>query len=197
MLPAIIRKMHLARCLETQNWEGIRHDLDKRPIEGISGKSAEIEILHILKKYGISQDPKEDQENPVTRHSSFVTLSLWGTGQVFREFLHVDDMASASVKVLEELDVATLDTRHATPATADASSVTFLNIGTGIDQTIADLATLVKSVTGFTGEIHWDNSKPDGTYKKLLDVSILKGLGWTPEYSLRGGIESVYQHYVA
>ena len=195
VLPAIIRKMHLAHCLETQNWDRIRQDLDKRPIEGINGKSPEIEILHILHKYGISQDLKENQENPVTRQSSLVTLTLWGTGQVFREFLHVDDMASACVKVLEELDAASLVTRHRSRITNSTAMTAFLNIGTGEDQTIADIAALVKSVVGFTGNIHWDHLKPDGTYKKLLDVSQLKALDWKPVYSLQGGIEEVYSQY--
>jgi GDP-L-fucose synthase len=196
VLPAIIRKMHLAHCLESQNWDGIRQDLDKRPIEGISGKSPEHEILLILSKYGISQDLKENQENPVTRHSSLVTLSLWGTGQVFREFLHVDDMAAACVKILEEINTSDLVTRHASRVTPPSPGITaFLNIGTGEDQTIADIAALVKSVVGFTGNICWDHAKPDGTYKKLLDVSLLKELNWQPVYSLKQGIVSVYERY--
>ena len=126
VLPAIIRKMHLARCLETNNWNGIRADLNKRPIEGIDGTSADAEILRVLAKYGICLDKAINQEYAGTaqsnRHSSLVirhspklhpvTLTLWGTGQVYREFLHVDDMASASVKVLEYLDVADLVTRQ-------------------------------------------------------------------------------------
>lgn len=204
VLPAIIRKMHLARCLETGNWQAIRQDLNKRPIEGINGNSSETEILTILNKYGITLNPS------VTRHALRVTtsrvpvtLSLWGTGQVFREFLHVDDMASASVKILEELDVANLVTRHpsrvtgdSSRVTVDSSPITFLNIGTGTDQTIADIATMVKSITGFGGEIRWDHSKPDGTLRKLLDVSMLNELGWNHSYILLEGISTVYSQFI-
>ncbi|MCX6267596.1 MAG: GDP-L-fucose synthase [Bacteroidetes bacterium] len=197
VLPAIIRKMHLAQCLETANWEGIRTDLDKRPIEGINGNSTEVEILNILKKYGISLNPDNLSASSVTRHASRVTLTLWGTGQVFREFLHVDDMASACVKILEELNTEDLITRHASRVTRHASPITaFINIGTGEDQTIAEIASLVRSITGYTGDIRWDNSKPDGTLKKLLDVSMLKELNWSPHYSLHDGILSVYKQYI-
>jgi len=209
VLPAIIRKMHLARCLETNNWNGIRADLNKRPIEGIDGTSADAEILRVLAKYGICLDPTNSEENAIdtqfNRQSSIinrkssiaqpVTLTLWGSGQVYREFLHVDDMASASVKVLEELDVAALVTRHSSLVTGHSSPVTFLNIGTGVDQTIADIAAMIKSLVGFGGEIHWDNSKPDGTLRKLLDVSILRTIGVTRFVSLENGVTAVYKQY--
>lgn len=197
VLPAIIRKMHLARCLETSNWEGIRKDINNRPIEGIDGKSPEAEILSILEKHGIAIDRNENPATSVNRQSSIVNLLLWGTGQVFREFLHVDDMAAACVKILEETDTADLVMRHGSHATVPGSSVTaFLNIGSGEDQTIAEIASLVKSIVGFTGDILWDPGKPDGTLKKLLDVSLLKELNWAPFYSLRAGIEAVYEQYV-
>jgi GDP-L-fucose synthase len=197
VLPAIIRKMHLAHCLETANWEGIRKDLGKRPIEGTNGNSTEAEILNILKKYGIYIDVNEIPDSSVTQHPSRVTLTLWGTGQVFREFMHVDDMASICVKVLENLDVNDLVTRHTSRATHHESGVTaFINIGTGEDQTIAEIAALVKSVIGFTGEIRWDAAKPDGTLKKLLDISMLKELNGDSGYSLRDGIMSVYNQYI-
>ena len=187
VLPAIIRKMHLAKCLEIRDWEAIRRDLNKRPIEGVDKNSTEEELVQILGKYGIFiesgniNDTGKNQRLPVT-------LNLWGTGKVFREFLHVDDMASASVMVLEELDAADLMKRH-------GARITFLNIGSGEDQTIAEIASLVKSIVGFSGEIRWDSSKPDGTLKKILDVSMLKSLNWTPSYSLHDGISSVYQQY--
>ncbi|MEI7727897.1 MAG: GDP-L-fucose synthase, partial [Bacteroidota bacterium] len=93
------------------------------------------------------------------------------------------------IKIMEELSTDDLVRRN-------ASHVTFLNIGTGEDQTIAEIALLIKAVTGFIGEIHWDNSKPDGTFKKLLDVSRLIAMGWLPSYSLQGGIAAVYGQYV-
>ena len=202
VLPALIRKIHLGKCLENADFEAIRRDLDKRPIEGINENSSEEEIVNILSKYGISIDHTVTRHaSPVTpssgtRHASRVTVTLWGTGQVFREFMHVDDMASACVKVMEELDIEDLVTRHASPVTSSASRVTFLNIGTGLDQTIADLSILIKKVIGFQGEIAFDPSKADGTYKKLLDVSRLKALGFEPKYTLEEGIRQVYQSYV-
>ena len=199
VLPAIIRKTHLARCLELSAWDEIRKDLNNRPINGITGSSTDEEILQLLNKYGISLEPEDQTENSSTSHlppptshvprpSSFVTLTLWGTGQVYREFMHVDDMASACIKVMEELDVAELAARI-------APNITFLNIGTGEDQTIEAIAGKVKTVVGFTGEIRWDNTKPDGTLKKLMDVSQLRALGVTEFLSIEEGIRSVYQQY--
>jgi len=208
VLPALIRKIHLGKCLENGDWSAIRKDLEKRPIEGINGNSTEEQIECILSKYGISID------HTVTRHASPVTpssvkrhasrVTLWGTGQVFREFMHVDDMAAACVKIMEDVDIEDLVTRHASLVTPSVTrhaspvteSVTFLNIGTGLDQTIAELAMLIKNVIGFNGEISFDPSKSDGTHKKLLDVSRLKALGFKPEYTLEEGIKKVYQSYI-
>ncbi len=194
VLPAIIRKMHLAHCLERADWQAIRSDLAKRPIEGINGNASEQEIISILNKYGIHLDPFITRHaSPVTSNvahpSSHVTLTLWGTGQVYREFLHVDDMAAACLKIIEEINTEDLVTHNTSPVTA------FLNIGTGEDQTIAEIAAMVKSVVGFTGEILWDHTNPDGTLKKLLEVSRLFSLGWKPSYSLPEGIASVYSEY--
>jgi GDP-L-fucose synthase len=179
VLPAIIRKMHLGRCLASNGWKALRDDLDKRPVEGISGKNTEEEIRDKLKKFGITHDPETGE----------VTITLWGTGQVFREFMHVDDMAAACVKVLEDVNAADLikpDSSH---------PVSFLNIGTGEEYTIAEIAEMVKSVTGFTGKITWDNTKPDGTYRKLLDIQRLKETGWIQKIDLKSGLEQVYHRY--
>ena len=198
VLPALVRKIHLGKCLETGDWQAIRKDLEKRPIEGINENSSEEEIVNTLSKYGISMN------NSVTHHASRVTVTLWGTGQVFREFMHVDDMASACVKVMEELDIEDLLTPSSHPVTLSpcypvtllpCHPVTFLNVGTGLDQTIHDLALLIKKVIGFTGELAFDSSKADGTYKKLLDVSRLEALGFKPRYTLEEGIRQVYQSY--
>lgn len=188
VLPAIIRKMHLARCLETGDLAAIRRDLALRPVEGVTGYSSEEEIIRILEKYGI----RYTAGNPAQ-----VTLTLWGTGRVFREFLHVDDMASASVKVLEELDAAGLAAGFARRLPGAEETITFLNVGTGEDQTIAEIAELVRSVTGFSGELKWDSSKPDGTFKKLLDVSQLRSMHWSPGFTLEAGIRSVFGKYLS
>jgi len=110
--------------------------------------------------------------------SATSTVTLWGSGKPKREFLHVDDMASAVALCAENYD----DERH-------------LNIGSGIDSTIAELAQLVAGAAGFTGEIAWDTSKPDGTPRKVMDVSRVKSLGWSPKISLSDGITQTIAWY--
>jgi GDP-L-fucose synthase len=106
-------------------------------------------------------------------------VTLWGTGTPRREFLHVDDLADACVFLLERYD-----------------DPGFLNIGCGEDVTIRELAELVRSVVGFTGDILWDSTKPDGTPQKLLDVSKLKALGWSASTSLETGVLNTYRWYL-
>lgn len=105
--------------------------------------------------------------------------TLWGTGSPKREFLHVDDLASAVLHLGENYD-----------------SSDHLNIGTGEDLTIKELAESVAELAGFTGKIEWDSSKPDGTPRKVLDVSKVKSLGWQPRISLRDGIDSTIKWYI-
>ena len=104
---------------------------------------------------------------------------IWGSGNPKREFLHVDDMASACVFLMEK-----------------QVSDTLINIGCGEDLTIRELAETVKKVVGFEGELVFDKSKPDGTPRKLLDVSKLNQLGWKPQYSLENGLQNAYQWYL-
>jgi len=174
VLPALIRKMHLAKALQNNDWTGIRKDLDKKPIEGVNGTADEVEIISILGKYGISLQ----------------SVNLWGSGKPYREFLHSDDMANACIYVMEKVSFKDL--------IKNPSEIinTHINIGTGIDQTIHDLAYLVKDITGYLGPIEWDSSKPDGTAKKLLDVSKIHLLGWKESISLKEGITGVYLDYV-
>lgn len=108
------------------------------------------------------------------------SVTVWGSGSPRREFLHVDDLAAAALTILERYDK---------PAP--------LNIGTGSDITIRSLAETVRDIVGFDGEIHWDKSKPDGTPRKLLDVSNIKRLGWEPRVGLREGIRQTYAWFVA
>jgi len=175
VLPALIRKMHLGKCLQNNDWKSLRNDFNKRPIENINGNNSDAEIINILKKYGISHD----------RYGT-VTVTLWGTGEVFREFLHVDDMAEACVYVLENIDIEIL---------FKEKRLSFINIGYGTDITIKELAELVKSVVGFKGQIIWDTTKPDGTPRKLMDSSIINGLGWSATIKLNEGINNVYNTY--
>lgn len=114
------------------------------------------------------------------KESGADVVTLWGTGSPRREFMHVDDLAAACHLLLTEYD----EPGH-------------VNIGVGEDVTIAELAALIADVVGYTGEIAWDSSKPDGTPRKLLDVSLLNSLGFTPAIGLREGIESTYAWYLA
>lgn len=177
VLPALIRKMHLAKCLEQENWQAIRIDLDKRPIEGVNGKASKDDILQKLIKYGIYLNSVAERK---------VSVKLWGSGEVYREFMHVHDMASACVWIMQKVDARKL---------YGNLKQTHINIGTGIDLTIKELSDVVKEVTGFSGDIEWDLNKPDGTYKKQLDVSLLNSLDWQPGIGLRDGIEEVYSMY--
>jgi GDP-L-fucose synthase len=187
VLPALTRKMHLGKCLIKNDWEAIRKDLNKLPIEGINGKASEEDILSILGKYGIKfSDGK-------------VSLALWGSGKPLREFLNSDDMADACVFVMENIDFSDLvESRKKELGEAEAKDVrnTFLNIGSGKDETIKDLALLIKDITGFEGELEWDTNKPDGTYRKLLNVDKLQSLGWKPNISLREGLTANYEKYI-
>ncbi|MDO8897433.1 MAG: GDP-L-fucose synthase [Bacteroidales bacterium] len=189
VLPALIRKMHLGKSLEQNDWQAIRHDLNKLPIEGISGQNTEEELLGILEKYGIKDEslrlrlrlsaPQPQPEPP--------SILLWGTGNVFREFLHVDDMADACVYSMENVEAEKL---------YKALNQTHINIGTGNDMTIKELAELVKKIVGFRGNLTWDSTKPDGTAKKQLDVSLLNSLKWKPNLKLEAGINAVYKNYI-
>jgi len=113
---------------------------------------------------------------------------LWGSGKPMREFLHVDDMAAASLFVLD-LDRATYDANT-------EPMLSHINVGTGTDVTIRALAEMVAEVTGFKGEIVQDTSKPDGTMRKLMDVSRLRDMGWTASIDLQSGIESTYAWFL-
>jgi len=116
------------------------------------------------------------------------TVTVWGSGNAMREFLHVDDMAAASLHVMElsdEIYEANTDPR-----------LSHINVGTGEDVTICELAETVKAVVGFEGALEFDQSKPDGTPRKLLDVSRLESLGWSPSIELKPGLERAYRWFV-
>ncbi len=181
VLPALIRKMHLGKCLGDNNMMAVRADMDRYPVEGVDGSSSDEAITGILSKYGISVASAGAFGVPAS-----VSVNLWGTGNVFREFLHVDDMADACIYIMQKVSGVEL---------YNELKQTHINIGTGIDLTIRDLAMLVKEITGFGGELLWDSSKPDGTPKKQLDVDLLHKLGWKHRTGLEAGIRSVYEAY--
>ena len=116
------------------------------------------------------------------------SVTLWGTGTAMREFLHVDDMATASIHVLG------LSTEHYQSYTAPMLS--HLNVGSGVDVTIKALAETIKEVVDFTGDIIWDSTKPDGTARKLMNVSKVKALGWEPKVNLKDGLIDTYQWFI-
>jgi GDP-L-fucose synthase len=181
VLPALIRKMHLGKCLEKNDWEAIRKDLQKFPIEGVNNNSPESEIIEKLGKYGISTSRPGGQQP--------VTISLWGSGNPYREFLYVDDLADACVFIMENVEF-----KDVMPGGKQVIN-THINIGTGRDLTIRDLALLVQKIVGFGGQLNWDSSKPDGTFRKLLDVSKINRLGWREKVSLEEGLKMIYSKY--
>ena len=179
VLAAFIRKFYLAKCLEQNDWKALRKDLNKNPVEGVNGESSEDEILKILAKYGIK----------IIReiNSNQCAITLWGTGKAYREFLHVDDMADACVHIMENVDAKIL---------YDELKQTHINIGTGKDLSINELAEMISSIVVFKGEIKWDSTKPDGTLRKLLDVNRLKKIGWTYNIELKDGLKRNYIDYI-
>lgn len=187
VLPAILRKMHLAKCFGNNDWDSIRKDLNKRPIEHIDGNSSDQAIIKILEKYGIYRSTsipslKNKKEISVNSCNSWtVSLKLWGTGTSRREFLYVDDLADAVVFLMNNYNATDIGE--------------FVNIGTGKDITIKELAEIVKEIVGFKGEIEWDTSKPDGTPQKLLNVERIHKLGWKAKISLKDGIIADYKEY--
>jgi GDP-L-fucose synthase len=179
VLPALIRKMHLGKALEQNDWKSIRADFNTYPVEGVDGTGDESVILAKLNKYGIYKDGK-------------VKITLWGTGKPLREFLFSDDLAAACVFIMNNVEFA--DLVKLSGQNGEVRN-THINIGSGVDLTISELANMVKEIVGFEGAIVWDSQKPDGTYQKLLDVSKLNSLGWQYQIRLKDGIRLVYDTY--
>lgn len=174
VLPAMIRKIHLAKALSQQDWESIKNDLRKRPVEGISDKNTQQEIEQLLAKYGIFRDK----------------VILWGTGKPMREFLWSEEMADACIFVMNNVDFE--------DAKSNKTEIrnTHINIGTGKDLSIKDLSGLIAKAIDFKGIIDFDSSKPDGTMKKLVDVSKINQLGWKHSIEINEGVEKMYHWYL-
>lgn len=173
VLPAMIRKMHLAKLLSENNFAAIRNDLTHRHVTGFSKELTDKEIEDLLGKFGIYADK----------------LVLWGSGKPLREFLWSEDMADAAVHVL-------LNTTFAELAEGkNPLRNTHVNIGTGKEHSIAETAEIIRQTVGFNGRIGWDTTKPDGTMRKLCDVSRLHGLGWRHKIELPEGITKIYEWY--
>ncbi|RLJ04137.1 MAG: GDP-L-fucose synthase [Candidatus Aenigmatarchaeota archaeon] len=169
VLPALIRKFYLANLLKEENYELIKRDILRCPLG--FGKDATIDlgnrisIRKNLEEFGITGD----------------SVVLWGSGEVYREFLYVEDLANACIFLMQSYNYQDIGE--------------FINIGSGKDISIKELAKLVKEAVGFKGEIIWDKSKPDGTPRKLLDVSKIKTLGWFPKVRLEEGLRKTIQWY--
>lgn len=170
VIPAIMRKFHLGKLLMNDDWEGIKKDLSKYPIGFGLEKQLNLEdresILRVLEKVGIRKRE----------------VTVWGTGEVYREFMHVDDLADACVYLMENYDYKDIGE--------------FVNIGTGEDMKLKDLFQLVKQIVGYKGELKFDTTKPDGTPRKLLDVTKLNQLGWKFKINLKEGLSSTYEWYL-
>lgn len=215
VMPAMMRKIYLAKLIHEDNWEAIRVDMNKRPInpvealaekigkDNVDGECSKDRILQALAFYGI-------ENNKVT---------LWGTGSPLREFLWSEDMADASVHILLNVDfkdIIGIDKYSsvfygtatdgevnrnnsegrggAIPSLGEIRNC-HINIGTGKELTIKQLSELIVRTIGFTGTVVWDENKPDGTPRKLIDVSKLHSLGWTHKVEIEDGVQKLYNWY--
>ena len=174
VLPAMIRKVHLAKCLNEGDWDAVRKDINLRPVEGVNGSNTNEEILEKLAKFGIRPE----------------SVTLWGTGSPMREFLWSEEMADASVHVLLNVDFK--DTYE--PGQKEIRNC-HINVGTGKEVTIREAAEKIIKEIGFKGELRWDSSKPDGTPRKLTDVTKLHNLGWHHKVEIDEGIHRLYEWY--
>ena len=181
VLPAMIRKIHLAKCLNEGDWDAVRKDINLRPVEGVNGSNTDEEILEKLAKFGIIPE----------------AVTLWGTGKPMREFLWSEEMADASVHVLLNVDFK--QTYDASKKNADGITEIrncHINVGTGKEVSIREVAEKIMKEIGFKGELRWDASKPDGTLRKLTDVSKLHSLGWHHKVEIDEGIHRLYEWYL-
>ncbi|WP_085535719.1 GDP-L-fucose synthase family protein [Massilibacteroides vaginae] len=174
VLPAIIRKMHLAHCLKSGHKDALRKDLNARPVEGVNGNASDNDINALLSKYGITENHME----------------LWGTGKPMREFLWSEEMADACVFVMQKIDFKDL------VSSEKEIRNTHINIGTGKEISIKDVALLVQRAIGYEGKLIFNTDKPDGTLRKLTDVSKLNALGWKHSIEIEEGVERLYKWYI-
>ena len=221
VMPAMMRKVYLAKLIHDGAWDKIAIDLNKRPVEGVTGEgltenstlstdsqlstlnSQRENALSVLAKYGICDN----------------RVVLWGTGKPLREFLWSEDMADASVHVLLNVNFSDIigiekyssvhygastdgavDRNHSAgrggyiPSLGEIRNC-HINVGTGKELTIRELSELVVKAIGFDGEVAFDDSKPDGTMRKLIDVSKLHSLGWTHKVEIEDGVTKLFEWY--
>jgi GDP-L-fucose synthase len=203
VLPALLRKIHLGKCLEDGDMRAIQKDLEKNPVENVNGHSGQEDILNILEKYGVQvlEGPAKisTESKPYISQGVInkVVVNVWGTGTPLREFMYSPDMAAACVFVMENVEISDIiRLNQQTVSQTDYHPSHFLNIGTEEEVTIKELAERIKKLTGFKGEIVFDLSKPDGTMRKTVDVRLLKGLGYKHEFNLDEGLRTTYTNYL-
>jgi len=165
VLPALLRKMLLAHAIDTGNYDFVLRDISKYPLPKINPNSSIDDIITALRKYGVSAE----------------SVEIWGSGNALREFMHVSDLASACIFLMENYSYADIGE--------------FINIGTGEEISIKELALLIRDIVGFNGSLKFDSSKPDGTPRKLLDSSKLQSLGWNSKVSLYNGLIELKNNY--
>lgn len=178
VLPALIRKIYLGKCLESGDWSAINEDLNKRPIKGINGSNSKEDIIAILSEFGIT----------ISNENS-TKVEIWGTGNPLREFLWSEEMADACVFVMENVNFSDL-------ANGKEIKNTHINIGTGKEMSIKDLAFLIKEVLDYKGELYFNSTKPDGTMRKLTDPSKIHSLGWHHKIEIEEGINRLFNWYI-
>ena len=205
VMPAMMRKIFLSKQLMDGNWTALRRDLTCRPVEGVDGNAKEEDIKAVLAKYGIYAD----------------RVCLWGTGTPKREFLWSEDMADASVYLLENVDFADIiGIKEYSRAMTDGYQTTgvdrnkqsgrggsipalgeirncHINIGTGVDITLRELAEKIVAVVEYKGRIEFDSTKPDGVMKKLTEVSKLHSLGWRHKVEIDDGVRKLFDWYMS
>ncbi len=174
VLPAMLRKFHLGKCLMEGDLDALRRDFDSRPVEGVDGSDINA-VISKLEKYGVSKS----------------SVEIWGTGTPLREFLWSEDMADASVFVMENVDWKDLSNGMIEPRNCH------INIGTGKELSIGELAGLVAEKVNYKGNIVFNTDKPDGTPRKLTDPTKLHTLGWHHKVELPDGIERLYNVYIS
>lgn len=189
VLPAMIRKIYLAKCLNEGDWDAVRKDIGLRPVtikntdKRVDASSSEEDILFVLAHYGITPE----------------AVTLWGTGAPMREFLWSEEMADASVHCLLNVDFQ--DVVDNSEFTVNRDGIReirncHINVGTGKQLTIKECAEKIMSEIGFKGELRWDRSKPDGTMLKLCNVDKLHRLGWHHTIEIDEGIHRLYEWYL-
>lgn len=174
VLPALIRKAHLGKCLMNDDYQSLRNDFNRYPVEGVDGNADLSEILFKLEKYGVSKNQ----------------IAIWGTGEPTREFLWSEEMADACVFIMEKVDFKDVKGQDAEVKNCH------INIGTGKEISIRQLAILVSEIVGYEGELFFDSTKPDGTMRKLTDPSKLHSLGWHHKIEINQGISTLYNWYL-